>query len=195
MLFRRLWFRPSGWLLLLRSFLRCVYSFLARWSCLVSCSCCCSCVLGSFGWLVSASGSSSVLVCRCDVLLDGFGRGGGGAFGWHSLRMCQSHNFLSSAMCSQLLSLPSGFCCCVVMQFPVVLHLTVIVSVVSSGRSALRLRTIAFLLVDSTPDFGRGFLIHAVIRSFGGCASGALVVFPRKFIDLALRIDSASGIS
>ena len=82
--------------------------------------------------------------------------------------MCQSHSFLSSAMWYQLLSLPSGFGHCVVIWLPVVLHLMVIVSVVASGRSVLRLRTIAFLLVDRTPDFGRGFFTHAVISSLGG---------------------------
>lgn len=71
----------------------------------------------------------------------------------------------------------------------------VIVSVVASGRSVLRLHTIAFLLVDRTPDFGRGFFTHAVISNLGGWVSGALASLPRKVIDRALRIDSASGMS
>lgn len=65
------------------------------------------------------------------------------------------------------------------MVSPVTLHLRVVVSNVSMGRSALRLRTIAFLLVDSTPDLGRGFWTHAVSRSFGGWESGERAVFPR----------------
>jgi len=93
--------------------------------------------------------------------------------------MCQSHSFLSRAMWYQLLSLPFGFCRVLVMYVFVLLHFTVKVSVVSSGSSALRLRTIAFLLVDSTPDLGRGFLTHAVMSSLGGCWSGDRATFPR----------------
>ena len=76
-----------------------------------------------------------------------------------------------------------------------ILHLVLKVSVVSSGNSALRHLTIAFLLVDRTPDFGRGFLIHAVRSSFGGCRSGERAVFPRYVIVLAFSIASASGMS
>ena len=78
---------------------------------------------------------------------------------------------------------------------PVSLHLALIVWVVSSGSSALRLLVIAFLLVDKTPDFGRGFLIHAVMNSFGGCRSGEHAVFPRYVMDCAFNIDLASGMS
>ena len=93
--------------------------------------------------------------------------------------MCHSHSFLSSAICIQFRRSPFAFCFCTVALFPVVLHLVVIVSEVSLGSSAFRLLTIAFLLVDRTPDFGLGFFTHAVIRSFGGCTSGARAIFPR----------------
>ena len=83
--------------------------------------------------------------------------------------MYHSQSRLSIAMCSQLLSFPSGFWRRMVIFSPVVLHFFVIISAVSSGSSVLRLLTIAFLLVDRTPDLGRGFHTHAVMSSFGGC--------------------------
>lgn len=78
-------------------------------------------------------------------------------------------------------------------MIPVVRHLLVVDSLVSSGSSAFKLLTIAFLLVARTPDLGRGLFIHAVMSSFGGWTSGALAVLPRKFIDRALSMASASG--
>lgn len=93
--------------------------------------------------------------------------------------MCHSHSLLSSAMCSQFRKSPFALGFVVMMVSPVVLHLVVVVSKVSVGRSAFRLLTIAFLLVDRTPDCGLGFLIQAVMRSFGGCTSGDRVIFPR----------------
>ena len=65
------------------------------------------------------------------------------------------------------------------MVAPVVLHFLVMVSLVSSGSRAFRLRTVAFLLDESTPDLGLGFLIHAVMSSFGGWVSGERAVLPR----------------
>ena len=62
---------------------------------------------------------------------------------------------------------------------PVVLQVLVTVSFVSSGRRVFRLLTIAFLLVERTPDFGLGFGIHAVMSSLGGWVSGARVILPR----------------
>lgn len=109
--------------------------------------------------------------------------------------MCQFHNSLSRAMCIQFLRFPSGFCRSMVVTIPVVRHLLVLVSLVSSGSSAFRDLTIAFLFVDRTPDFGLGLFTHAVMSSFGGCEFGALVVLPRKFIDLAFSMVSASGMS
>ena len=65
------------------------------------------------------------------------------------------------------------------MVAPVVLHFRVMVSRVSSGSRAFRLRTVAFLLDESTPDLGLGFLIHAVMSSLGGWVSGERAVLPR----------------
>ena len=93
--------------------------------------------------------------------------------------MYHSQSCLSSAMWSQLARIPFGFCRWVVMVVPVVLHFLVMVSLVSSGSRAFRLRTVAFLLDESTPDLGLGFLIHAVISSFGGWVSGDRAVLPR----------------
>ncbi len=93
--------------------------------------------------------------------------------------MCHSHSRLSSAMCSQFRRSPFAFGFVMVIVSLVVLHLVVIVSEVSCGRSAFRLQTIAFLLVARTPDWGLGFLTHAVISSFGGCTFGDLAIFPR----------------
>lgn len=93
--------------------------------------------------------------------------------------MCHSQSFLSSAICSQFLRSPFGFCFVVMTVLPVVLHVLVVVSVVSFGRRAFTLLTIAFLLVERTPDFGLEFGIHAVMRSFGGWLSGARAIFPR----------------
>lgn len=109
--------------------------------------------------------------------------------------MCHSHSGLSSAMWSQLLSFPSGFGRRVVVFVPVDLHLVVTVSIVSSGSSALRLLTMVFLFVDNTPALGRGFLTHAVMKSFGGWKSGERAVLPRYVMVLALSIASASGMS
>lgn len=102
------------------------------------------------------------------LVLAGFGRGGNWLLGCVSLYMCQFHNSLSSAMWSQFLRFPSGFCRSMVVVVPVVRHLCVVVSLVSSGSSAFKLLTIAFLLVARTPDLGRGFLTQAVMSSFGG---------------------------
>ena len=110
-------------------------------------------------------------------VLGGFG--GVGAPGLASRWMCQSHSGLLSAMCNQLLSLPSGLHLVTVVESPVFLHLILTFSAVSSGRSMLIPLTNAFLLVYRTPDLGRGFRTHAVIRSFGGWRSGALAILPR----------------
>lgn len=93
--------------------------------------------------------------------------------------MCHSHARLSSAMLIQLLSFPFGLCRFVVVVSPVILQVIVVSSVVSFGRSVLIPLTSAFLLVISTPDLGRGCLIHAVTRSLGGCESGARTILPR----------------
>lgn len=143
----------------------------------------------------SSSLSVSLLSgARCAGHL-GCGLGGGGVFGWVSLLMCHSHKFLSSTMCNQLWRLPLAFGFRTVIVFPVVLHLVVIVSVFSCGRSAFKVLTIAFLLVERTPDFGLGFLTRAVMRSFGGWMSGARATLPRDVMDRALSIDLASGMS
>lgn len=109
----------------------------------------------------------------------GFGLGGVGSFGCISLRMCHSHSCWSNAIPIQLLSLPLGLCLSVVVIDPEVLQVVVNCSRVSSGSRVLIPLTSAFLLVMSTPDFGRGCLTHAVISSFGGCRSGARVILPR----------------
>ena len=93
--------------------------------------------------------------------------------------MCHSHSCLSNAISTQLLSLPLGLCLSIVVVVPVVLQVVVIRSRVSSGSRVLIPLISAFLLVMSTPDFGRGCLTHAVISSFGGCRSGARVILPR----------------
>ena len=111
--------------------------------------------------------------------LAGSGLGGVGAFGWRSLYMYQSQSCLSNAMWSQFARFPFGFCRWIVVVAPVILHFFVMVSLVSSGSRAFRLRTVAFLLDESTPDLGLGFLIHAVISSFGGWVSGERAVLPR----------------
>lgn len=102
------------------------------------------------------------------LVLAGFGRGGSWLLGCVSLYMCQFHNLLSNAIWSQFFRFPSGFCRSVVVVVPVVRHFFVVVSLVSSGSSAFKLLTMAFLLVARTPDLGRGFLTQAVMSNFGG---------------------------
>ena len=93
--------------------------------------------------------------------------------------MCHFHSSSSSAMCSHLSSRPSRMGLCVVVVAPVDGDVLVICSVMMVGRSACRLFARAFLLVVRTPNFGRGLLIQAVMRRFGGWWSGPRASFPR----------------
>ena len=78
---------------------------------------------------------------------------------------------------------------------PVVAFLFVFVSSVSSGSRVLIPRTNAFLFIVSTPDFGLGFLIQAVMNGLGGCESGERAVLPRYVIARAVSAVPASGMS
>ena len=106
-------------------------------------------VLVGWGWVV---------VLGCGV----------GLLGCVRFAMCHFHSSSSSAMFSHLSSLPSRMGLCVVVVAPVDGDVLVICSVMMVGRSACRLFARAFLLVVRTPDLGRGLLIQAVMRSFGG---------------------------